>query len=365
MGRYVPPDLEGTISGNKLNKKHPLGSRASKPGALTVRFEMPYAVWCTTCPKETIIGQGVRFNASKTRVGSYYSTPIFAFRIKHTACGGTIEIRTDPKNTAYIVTEGGRKREDGADQVKDGDWEIMTDAEREKLRGNAFAKLEKTIEDREQLIVAKQRVEELQENNKTWDDPYEMNTRLRKEFRVGRHQREKEGHATEDLKDRMSLGIELLPEKEEDKIRAGLVDFGSILRETGEEAMAAQGLHKPLFENTITAAKTDASNGKKKLKSEVKAEQTKRDLVSELVNNTRISHDPFLHMDKRLSTTKTPVRIPGIKRKRASIDQDTRGDKTTDRITDTVNASIAAEAIGSQQAHTTNAALVAYESDSE
>jgi coiled-coil domain-containing protein 130 len=270
MGRYVPPDLEGTISGNKLNKKHPLGSRASKPGALTVRFEMPFAVWCTTCPKETIIGQGVRFNASKSRVGSYYSTPIFAFRMKHTECGGTIEIRTDPQNTAYVVTEGGRRRDDGEDKVKEGDWEIMTDAEREKLRGNAFSKLEKTIEDREQMIVARQRVEDLQDSNgKTWEDPYEMNRRLRKQFRAGRHQREKDGKATEDLRDRMGLDIELVPEKEEDKIRAGLVDFGSILRQGKEEA---RGLNRPLFDKNTMKAKTEAPSGKKRLKSEVKAE---------------------------------------------------------------------------------------------
>ncbi|KAJ8110402.1 hypothetical protein ONZ43_g5877 [Nemania bipapillata] len=101
MGRYVPPDVEGTISGNALNKKHALGARASKlrtEGILTVRFEMPFGVWCETCPKPTIIGQGVRFNAEKKKVGAYYSTPIWSFRMRHADCGGVIEIRTDPAN---------------------------------------------------------------------------------------------------------------------------------------------------------------------------------------------------------------------------------------------------------------------------
>lgn len=321
MGRYVPPDLEGTISGNKLNKKHPLGSRASKPGALTVRFEMPFATWCTTCPKPTIIGQGVRFNAAKTRVGSYYSTPIFAFRMKHNVCGGTIEIRTDPQNTAYVVIEGGRKRDDGGDKVREGDLEIMTDAEREKLRGNAFAKLERTIEDREQLIIGRQRVHELQESNgKLWVDPYEMNRRLRKDFRVGRHQREKEGKEAEELRDRMGLGIELVPEKEDDRKRAGLVDFGSVLSEA--EELETRGLSRPLFERgSSKATSAEMNGGKRRLVSEVKAEQMKENLVSAIVGNTRVTQDPFLHPGKHPSTTKSGLRITGIKRKYAESEE--------------------------------------------
>ena len=45
------PDLEGTTTGNKLHKKQALGARAAKlsRGILTVRFEMPFAIWCLTC----------------------------------------------------------------------------------------------------------------------------------------------------------------------------------------------------------------------------------------------------------------------------------------------------------------------------
>jgi hypothetical protein len=75
-----------------------------------VRFEMPFPIWCANCPKPTIIGQGIRFNAEKRKVGNYNSSPIYSFRMNHVACGGGIEIRTDPQNTTYIVTEGARKR---------------------------------------------------------------------------------------------------------------------------------------------------------------------------------------------------------------------------------------------------------------
>ncbi|KAL9070099.1 MAG: hypothetical protein Q9157_005923, partial [Trypethelium eluteriae] len=70
MGRYVPPEHEGTLSGNQLAGKHALGARAAKlksAGILTVRFELPFAIWCSSCPPETLIGQGVRFNAEKKK----------------------------------------------------------------------------------------------------------------------------------------------------------------------------------------------------------------------------------------------------------------------------------------------------------
>ncbi|KAK7975618.1 hypothetical protein PG989_014081 [Apiospora arundinis] len=317
MGRYVPPDLEGTASGNQVNRKHALGNRASKlasQGILTVRFEMPFAVWCGHCPKPTIIGQGVRFNAEKKKVGNYYSTPIYSFRMRHVECGGAIEIRTDPQNTAYEVVEGGKRRED-REPDGDGQVEILTDKEREQLRSSAFAKLEQTIKDREQLEHAKLRIEELEDaSQRAWEDPYEQNRRLRKEFRVGRHAREKEGRAAEDLRDRMSLGIELVPAHDDDARRAALVEFAG---STANDVVAGDKvLSKPLFGGnggTTALQKTSSSaTSKKRLKSETAAARMRNSIVSEIVGNTRAAHDPFLVS----SPSNGAARLTGIKRKR-------------------------------------------------
>ncbi|KAI1338472.1 CWC16 protein [Xylariaceae sp. FL0016] len=327
MGRYVPPDVEGTTSANALHKKHALGSRASKlsSGILTVRFEMPFAVWCSTCPKPTIIGQGVRFNVEKKKVGQYHSTPVYSFRMRHVACGGTIEIRTDPKNTAYVVVEGGRKRDTGDDRaVADGEAvAILTEGERAALRTNAFAKLERTIEDREQAARAKARVEELEdESARRWEDPYALNRKMRDVFRVGRKQREKEGLETEALRERMGLGIELLPGTEEDSARAKLVDFGDAGLEDAGDA-GGKALAKPLFNAAQSGSKLEKPDGvshgkKKKLKTEIAAAQMRESLVSEIVGNTRASQDPFLAPAHRNGDgVKISSRIPGIKRKRS------------------------------------------------
>lgn len=334
MGRYVPPEHEGVTSGNALHRKRPPGIRAN--GQQVVRFEMPFPIWCDHCPKPTIIGQGVRFNATKTRVGSYYSSPIFSFRIKHTACGGEIEIRTDPKNTAYVVVSGARRRDLGTDTeslVKSGDALILTAAEKKDLREAAFKNLEKTIEDRTVAQAGKERIEELQKTqSEAWDDPYERNRRLRAQFRVGRKEREKEAKKGEEIKGRLGLDEEflLLPAKEEDTIRAGLVDFGSV--DGDGQGKKDKALSKPLFDSIATdpSRRPRASSGEgrdkkdakvtKKLKSELATEKMREDLVSEIIGNTRASRDPFLEFGNGISTRLSTPRIPGLKRKRAAGD---------------------------------------------
>ncbi len=59
------------------------------------RFELPYNIWCNGCGSH--VGMGVRYNAEKTTVGNYYSTPIFKFRMKCHLCDNHFEIQTDPK----------------------------------------------------------------------------------------------------------------------------------------------------------------------------------------------------------------------------------------------------------------------------
>ncbi|KAL9010474.1 MAG: hypothetical protein Q9173_004592 [Seirophora scorigena] len=279
--------------GQDAGLQHALGSRARKAplGILTVRFEMPFPIWCTTCkPNPMIIGQGVRFNAEKKKVGNYYSTPVYSFRMKHTACGGWIEIRTDPKNTAYVVVEGARKRDTGDDVAREGDLVIESAEEKEKRQSNAFAVLEGKVEEKRQVFSDKTRIEELWvDKEKAWDDPYERSRKLRKVFRDEKKIREKDEEKTEALRDRMSLGMELLAESEEDRRRAGFVDFG-----VGDGEMAVvKAKSKPLF----------AAAGQKR----------QEGLQLELENNTRAAVDPFLDSGKPVIPA-----APLIKRKKAT-----------------------------------------------
>lgn len=381
MGRYIPPsEVDNPSSstsssrGPRFNKTHPLGARARRlasHGELTVRFEMPFAVWCAHCPAPTLIAQGVRFNAAKRRAGSYHSTPVWAFTLRHAACGGVIEIRTDPKNAEYVVVSGARRRDyggggagEGAGDGKDGSLvgsgaaAIVTERERAEMRESAFGKLEKTIADREQVVLAGRRIGELQDvAERQWEDPYAQNRRLRKAFRAGRHEREREAAKAGELKERMGLGIELLPETEEDAKRAGLVDFGALDADEDEPGVD-KALARPLFgQETVQkdekkGRRRSATHRQGKLKSEMAASRTRENLVSEIVTNTRAARDPFLDFGSKECTLKGPVRLPGLKRKRAA-----------DEATDPPQAAVEGEETHTPAAGT--AALVSYGSDSD
>ena len=227
--------------------------------------------------------------------------------MKHVTCGGWIEIRTDPKNTAYVVTEGARKRDTGEDKILEGDIEIRTEEEREKLRNDAFAALEVTIDDRKQTEADKERIEGLwNAKDKNRDDPYAASRKLRRVFRAERKVREQNQERTEALKDKMSIGLDLLEESVEDSRRAAAVEFGGL-----KDVESATVLRKTHGRSLFSGSAGDAP--KAKVKSLSKSEASKARLQQELSENTRATVNPFL--SSRSTLVSTPV-LP-IKRKRS------------------------------------------------
>ena len=311
MGRYVPPDLEGVVSANTASGKgHALGARARKlksEGIMVVRFECPFAIWCTNCQPEQIIGQGVRFNAEKKKMGNYYTTPIWSFRFKHTVCGGWIEVRTDPKEAEYVVSEGGRRRDLGLDKVLDGEVRLgSTEEDKARLeQDGGFGVLEKKVEDRRTLLSEKGRLEQLEKRSKRdWEDPYEQSKRLRREFRAGRNARKEAAARGEALKDKLSLGIDLVDETAEDRVRAGLVQFG-------EHAQGPAGGHQAIFSSQSAPAPDGRRRATKPSPADLAAQKRDR-LGRQLGDNTRAALDPFLQdqtwqpkMARRKTTTTT------------------------------------------------------------
>jgi len=316
MGRYYPPDASNQPSFN--NSSHPLGKRANKitQGILTVRFELPFAVWCNHCTPPAIIGQGVRFNAEKKKIGNYHTTPIWSFRMKHSACGGWWEIRTDPQNSEYVVVEGARRRDYGPtvkDDTADGELKFLTEEERQKRRDDAFANLEGKMEDKGIEKKNRERVEELYDKAEVWRDPYDVNAKLRSVFRGKRKVWRKEDRHKEGMQEKFSLGLDIVDETEADRMRAGLVEFGAAA--TPDEGSLEVLSWKPLFGE----AKVDDKNAvestpkTKKLKVEIAKEKSRLGLQQTLVGNTRAVVDPFLN--KEASSTPR-VNLGILKRKR-------------------------------------------------
>ncbi|KAK2722080.1 hypothetical protein QYM36_002582, partial [Artemia franciscana] len=112
VNKYYPPDWTPDQGGiNKYHGTHALRERARKlhMGILIIRFEMPYNIWCEGCKNH--IGMGVRYNAEKKKIGMYYSTPVYQFRMKCHLCDNYFEIKTDPANLDYVIISGARRQE--------------------------------------------------------------------------------------------------------------------------------------------------------------------------------------------------------------------------------------------------------------
>ena len=173
------------MSGNQLHGKRPAGRHGANKQ--TVRFEMPFGVVCATC--QAHIAQGVRFNADKKKVGSYHSTPIFSFRMRHTVCSGWIEVRTDPQNTAYVVTEGAKKTaaaEAAEEQLRQGPGLIkIRDPAGPAVGDDPFARTEKKAVNTSRARHGAARIAELKRlSDRQWADPYERSRKVRRVFRV-------------------------------------------------------------------------------------------------------------------------------------------------------------------------------------
>ncbi|KIV99335.1 uncharacterized protein PV09_08994 [Verruconis gallopava] len=297
MGRYIPPASEdpslssSAVGGFNSQKGHPLGSRFSKAkdGIIKIRFEMPFDTWCETCKPEFLIKQGVRFNAEKKKVGNYLSTPIWEFSFRHPPCSGSIVIRTDPENTAYVVSSGGRKKAGASTTALERDYgEILTEEERERRRNDAFARLEGQVEEKIQVKADSAKLKELyQAQSRNWNDPYAANQRLRRDFRVGRKQREAAAKEKEEVAERYGLGIELLDYTQEDADRAALVDFGD---KNLAENNVEKSLAKPLFSKGAQVSDERPSGV---TKSEWDKQKAAKSFQHNVVLNTKAKMNPF------------------------------------------------------------------------
>ncbi|XP_077500434.1 coiled-coil domain-containing protein 130 homolog [Amblyomma americanum] len=224
VNKYYPPEWtpsQGSI--NKFRNSHPLRDRARKLhlGILVIRFEMPYNIWCDGCGNH--IGTGVRYNAEKSKVGMYYSTPIYKFRMKCHLCNNHFEIKTDPQNMDYEIISGARRQERRWDpseneQVAPDDKEIG-----KKMATDAMFKLEHDVDDKAKVKVvtpALQRLEHLQDR---WRDDYSANQLLRKSFRNKKKELHHQAEKDRALLKKSSLHINLVPETPEDSRIAKLL----------------------------------------------------------------------------------------------------------------------------------------------
>ena len=289
MGRYRPYDSDPRQeSFNARTGTHALGKRARKldQGILIVRFELPFNVWCEGCQGH--IGQGVRFNAEKERVGEYYSTPIYSFKCKTACCQNFMVIETDPKHTRYVVKSGARQQNSDWDPESNGGFAIHDDGKpgsSSSAPPDAFASLEKSVIDRAQAKTRASRIEELQEAaTSRAADPYTLNAAVRSQFRAGRRERQAVARRDDELRGRIGWSAdkrlaaegESEAEKQERK------------RLWTEAKDSRAGVGRALTSSRVSEAKTSSATGVAKGKAAAAAA-----LAARLQARTKRQRDPF------------------------------------------------------------------------
>nr|XP_015204738.1 PREDICTED: coiled-coil domain-containing protein 130 isoform X1 [Lepisosteus oculatus] len=188
VNKYYPPDFDPAKHGslNGYRNSHPLRERARKlsQGILIIRFEMPYNIWCDGCKNH--IGMGVRYNAEKKKVGNYYTTPIYRFRMKCHLCVNYIEMQTDPASCDYVIVSGACRKEERWDPADNEQILVTERSDKEKLETDAMFRLEHGGKDREKLRAAIPTLSQIQEHQEAWRDDFQVNSALRRKFRPTR-----------------------------------------------------------------------------------------------------------------------------------------------------------------------------------
>uniref|UniRef100_A0A8C2XM19 Probable splicing factor YJU2B n=1 Tax=Cyclopterus lumpus TaxID=8103 RepID=A0A8C2XM19_CYCLU len=225
--KYYPPDFDPVKHGslNGYHKTHALRERARKlsQGILIIRFEMPYNIWCDGCKNH--IGMGVRYNAEKKKVGNYYTTPIYRFKMKCHLCVNYIEMQTDPATCDYVIVCGANRKEERWDMA-DNEQILTTErAEKEKLETDAMFKLDHSGKDKEKLKKALPSLSEIQDYQSCKKDDFQLNSSLRRRFRTEKKVLAEQEEKDNTVRMRTNLSIPLLPEKEEDKKLAALLTY--------------------------------------------------------------------------------------------------------------------------------------------
>lgn len=250
VNKYYPPDFDYKKHGSldRYHNSHPLRERAAKlsQGILIIRFEMPYNIWCNGCNKH--IGMGVRYNSEKKKVGNYYSTIIYKFRMKCHLCDQYFEIQTDPANCDYKILSGARRKEERWDAKANEQIEMTDHAVKKKLMSDPMFKLEHGKKDESKLKKSLPTLNEIQSLQDEKKDDYLMNKALRKIFRDEKKRLEKVHQDDNKLLLKSSLSIKLLPETSEDKKLAELYQYQAVSTvETNKKTARDVILHQPVL----------------------------------------------------------------------------------------------------------------------
>ncbi|KAL6736145.1 hypothetical protein Aduo_006531 [Ancylostoma duodenale] len=281
---YYPPDFDYKKHKNlnRYHGTHALRERAKKisEGILVIRFEMPFNIWCLGCNNH--VGMGVRYNAEKKKIGMYYTTPLYEFRMKCHLCDNYYVIRTDPKNFDYELVEGCTRQEkrfepSEIDQVDTSDSDFS-----HKLAADAMFKTEHQEEDKSKATNEESRMEKIEWVQERLRDDFAANQALRAQFRKEKKELTEKRARDDDLRARCSLSIPLVPEDPHDKKVAGMLSRYRTVKSFDERQgeRRSEITSKRIFSSSSTpstsSADVSAPSSIERLKNNIRRDRDRR-----------------------------------------------------------------------------------------
>lgn len=281
---------------------------------------------------------GVRYNAEKKKVGNYYTTPIYRFRMKCHLCDNHFEIETDPKNCDYVIVSGARRKEERWEPSATETVELTDKEDVKKMAVDAMFKLEHGVQDQQKSKKALPTLAQLKEVQSVWDDDYAANQLLRKKFREQKQDLIAVAMKDKELQKRGALDVNLLPEREEDIEHAHKIRYHGKGFDGHRRKRRSEINDRPLFD----------TQGKL---------EEKRQKITQLLGKRRQLKVNSFSTPPKSKNELTIQGTLGIKVRRTRLSNDESSDNSTNKdpsIDDlsnspTVNQTVVSSELGSQR----------------
>jgi coiled-coil domain-containing protein 130 len=154
-------------------------------------------------------------------------------------CNNWMEIRTDPKNSEYVVVEGAKRKMEDRSAEELGVKAPLGKEEAELMQNNPFFRLEHRVADEKVAQVMVPKLGAIQTvNERTWKNDYEASRLVRRKFREEKKLINDEKGKVDALKSKLSIDLPIQRERDEDVTMAR--NLGSERKKTESLAHAAK-----------------------------------------------------------------------------------------------------------------------------